>query len=346
MATNKYTNIDLSKYASGYQKSDEVKKYEQLRQQAENAVNTYGDFAYSNQDAYQSALDAILNRKQFSYDMNADALYQQYKNQSTALGKLAMQDTIGQASALTGGYSNSYAASAGSQAYQSYLNQLNERVPELMQLAMNSYNAETDRLNNNLSVLHADRSTEYGEWSDKLNRLINDRGYYTDSYNNAYTQDYSKWSDNRNYDQAQYWNEYNAGYQAERDAVADAQFQQQYNENVRQFNAQQAENKRQFDAQMAYNKEQASAKASGNTGAVSSEISGFNSRLLSEKDFKERAEVVTRGNRGNTGNGGFKLNGVTYSNYKDYIYKQLETDYSNGLMSEGTLNYLLDLYNF
>jgi hypothetical protein len=139
-----------------------------------------------------------------------------------------MQDTMGQAAALTGGYGNSYATSAGSQAYQSYLNQLNERIPELMQLALSAYNAEGDRLNNNFAVLQADRNTAYGEYADKYDRLIGDRAYYGDNYNTVYSQDYAAWADNRSYDQTQYWNEYNAGYQAERDSVADSQWQQQF----------------------------------------------------------------------------------------------------------------------
>lgn len=97
-------------------------------------------------DYLQGIVDKINNRGEFSYDMNADALYQQYKNQYMNLGNLAMQDTIGQASAMTGGYGNSYASTAGNQAYQSYLTQLNDKMPELYQMALDRYNAEGDRL--------------------------------------------------------------------------------------------------------------------------------------------------------------------------------------------------------
>ena len=237
---NKYSNIDLSKYEKGYQASKQVQQAQKLKQQAENAVKNHGDFKYGNQEAYDKAINDILNRKAFSYDLNGDALYQQYKDMYMAQGKLAMADTMGQAAALTGGYGNSYAASVGNQAYQGYLQQLNGVIPELYNLALSAYNAEGDRLNNNFNLLSTDRNTQYGEFTDKYNRLVNDRGYYSDNYNNAYNQDYSKWTDNRNYDQSQYWNEYNAGYQKDRDAVADAQWQKQFDESVRQFNISQA----------------------------------------------------------------------------------------------------------
>ena len=71
--------------------------------------------------AYQSKWQAqindiinrILNREEFSYDLNGDALYQQYKDQYMRGGQRAMQDTMAEAAALTGGYGNSYASTAG-----------------------------------------------------------------------------------------------------------------------------------------------------------------------------------------------------------------------------------------
>ena len=74
------------------------------------------------------ALDAYLNRGDFQFDVNADALYQQYKDHYTQPGKTAMQDTVGKAAALTGGYGSSYAQTVGQQAYQAHLKQLGAGV--------------------------------------------------------------------------------------------------------------------------------------------------------------------------------------------------------------------------
>lgn len=232
----KYTDIDLSKYAQGYQQSQGVLDALNRKNLAENAVANYGDFTYGNQDAYDRALDAITNRKKFSYDLNADALYQQYKDNYVTQGKQAMMDTMGQAAAMTGGFGNSYAATVGNQTYQGYLQGLNDIIPELHQLALDRYNSEGNELYNKLNVLATDRQTQYGEWGDKLNRLLNERGYYSDDYNNAYNRDYTTWSNNRDYDTSQYWNEYSAGYQKERDAIADAQWQKEFNLAQAEFN--------------------------------------------------------------------------------------------------------------
>ena len=92
------------------------------------------------------ALDAYMNREDFQYDVNADALYQHYKDQYTQLGKRAMQDTMGQASALTGGYGSSYAQSVGQQSYNSHLQQLGDVIPTLDQLAYDRYQDQGKRL--------------------------------------------------------------------------------------------------------------------------------------------------------------------------------------------------------
>ena len=93
-------------------------------------------------------LSKYENRDPFSYDFNTDALYNQYKDQYVQMGNMAMLDTIGQASAMTGGYGNSYAQMVGQQTYNQYLNQLNEIMPELYDRAYSRYNQEgQDMLN-------------------------------------------------------------------------------------------------------------------------------------------------------------------------------------------------------
>ena len=264
-APDSYSDIDLSKYNSGYQKSDDVINAENKKTEAENAVANYGDFAYGKQDMYDAVIDKILNREKFSYDLNGDALYQQYKDKYIQQGKMAMQDTMGQAAAMTGGYGNSYAATAGNQAYQASLANLNDIVPELYQLAYDKYSQEGQDLYNQYGMLSDDRATQYGMWGDKRNQLLTDRGYYSEEANNAYAKDYGQWSDQKTYDQNQYWNETNFGYGQYRDSVTDW-------ENERTFQ----EAKRQYDEQMAFNKEQASKDSSGGVSIDSLSPSEYN----------------------------------------------------------------------
>ena len=120
---------------------------------AQQAGNLYGGFDGNYAGQLQDLLSQILNRPNFEYDLNADMLYQQYRDQYQRAGQQAMADTMGQAATMTGGYGNSYAASAGNQAYQQYLTQLNNIVPELYDRAYNRYNQEQSDLMNQYSLL-------------------------------------------------------------------------------------------------------------------------------------------------------------------------------------------------
>lgn len=269
----KYSDIDLSKYDSGYNKSDDVINAEEAKTKAENAVKDYGDFNYSNQSTFDHIMNKILNREKFSYDLNGDALYQQYKDKYIKQGKMAMQDTMGQAAAMTGGYGNSYAATVGNQAYQASLENLNDVIPELYQLAYDKYNQEGQDLYNQYGMMSDDRNAEYGIWGDKYNKLVADRDYYGNEANNAYAKDFSEWSDQKDFDTNQYWNETNFGYSQDRDAEADRKWQAEFDEAKRQYDNSMAFQREQYE----YQKSQASKGSSGGGS-----VAGLNSLSPSE----------------------------------------------------------------
>ena len=169
-------------------------------------------------------LNNILNRKQFSYDANKDALYNQYKDMYTRNGQTAMQDTMGNAALLTGGYGNSYATTAGQQAYNSYMQQLNDKIPELEQRAYERYRDETNDLYNQNNLLTNLDSTDYSRYRDKMSDYLNDRDFYYNAYNNERNFDYGKYRD----DVGDAKDDRNFNYQKERDSVSDDRWQKQF----------------------------------------------------------------------------------------------------------------------
>ena len=214
-------------YEKGYQPSDAVKAaQEYLNQVTQNKPGEY-------QSPYAGQLDAmyeqILGRKPFSYDLNADMLYQQYRDQYKLLGQHAMMDTMGQAAGLTGGYGSSYSQNAGQQAYQGYLQQLNDKVPELYQLALQKYQAEGNDLMEKYGLLNDRENTAYGRYRDQV-------GDWADEYARAYGRygdernfDYGSWSDMLNYwtnkansENEEWWQQTQFDYQKQRDAAEDA----------------------------------------------------------------------------------------------------------------------------
>ena len=184
-------------------------------QQARNnleGLKAPGEYQSQYQGNISALMNQINNREKFSYDLNGDALYQQYKDQYINQGRMAMMDTMGQAAALTGGYGNSYAASAGNQAYQESLKQLNDIVPDLYRLALDKYNSEGQDLYNQYAMYNDQEQAAYGRYRDSVSDYQQNRAYLQGVYDNERDFDYSKFTDYRDYLQKAYENERNYDY--------------------------------------------------------------------------------------------------------------------------------------
>lgn len=163
---------------------------------------------------YQAQLDnlysQIMNGGKFQYNFNADPMYQMYKDQYQTAGRQAMQSTMGQQAALTGGYASSYAQSAGQQAYQGYLQQLNQVIPTLRDQAYQYWADEQNRLRQNYELAGAAEDRAYGRYRDAMSDWQVERGYDTDLYQNERNFDWSQYAANREYTAGEYWNQRNA----------------------------------------------------------------------------------------------------------------------------------------
>ena len=150
--------------------------------------------ARANMPTYKNSYDAdieaiyneIVGREDFRYDINEDALYHQYADQYQHLGELAMMDTVGQASAMTGGYGNSYAVTAGNQAFQQYLAQLNAVVPELYGMAYDRYTAEGEEMLNQYGLLRDRADDEYNKYLAELDQYWQNVSYLGGEADKAY----------------------------------------------------------------------------------------------------------------------------------------------------------------
>lgn len=200
-----------------YEESEKVKQLAEQKAAAESAVSGFQAADFSKQQDYTDLYNKLYNRDPFSYDFNADALYQQYKDKYIQQGKMASADVMGQAAAMTGGYGNSYAATVGNQAYQNSLANLNDIIPELYQMAYNKYNQEGQDMRNMLSILSDERTFEYGKEMDRYNRLNADRTYYGTEYDNIWNRDYKEHTTKEGYN-----------YQNHRDGITDEQWAKEY----------------------------------------------------------------------------------------------------------------------
>lgn len=198
----------------------EKKEYEpsQQTQQAKAALeeqkkNRPGEYRSGWEAQLQELMGRILDREEFRYNLDGDALYRQYRDQAMRDGRLAMQDAAGFAAALTGGYGNTYAQSVGQQAYDRQLEKLSGKIPELYALALDQYRQQSQELQNRYNMLSGMERQDYTRYQDALvawqqeaDRLWQD---YTDS---------------RDFD-----------YGAYRDGIEDTQWQQEFDESKRRY---------------------------------------------------------------------------------------------------------------
>lgn len=119
----------LHKLEQGYVPSDEVETAQEIRRSIE-ALQPE-KYKSSFEDELSQLYEQIAQRKPFAYDPQTDAQYKNYAYQYARRGRDAMEDTMGTAAGLTGGYASSYAQTASQQAYDRYMQELAELMPEL-----------------------------------------------------------------------------------------------------------------------------------------------------------------------------------------------------------------------
>lgn len=270
--------------------------------------------AYENQ--INSIIDKIVNREQFSYDMNADPLYQQYKDQYTKQGEQAMKNSIAEAAALTGGYGNSYAETAGNQAYQAYLGKLNEVVPELYQIAYGQYRDEGSDLYDKLDMYSGLDQSDYTKY-------LNDVSQTNLENSNAYSQLRDRISDAYNledYNYQRYSDSYNA-------AVQKAELERQAALEARQLALQQLQADRDYSLSLQQlAAEQAAAKSSASASSSEARAELVNDYYKEMKALLDAEDIENPGN---------------YRNSLQKVYGLIESATGSGILSTDEANELL-----
>lgn len=138
-------------------------------------------------DQVESLFNKYMNREDFEYDVSEDQLFQQALASAMGSGKAAMQDTIGQASALTGGYGSTYATSAGNQAYNSFIEDAYNNLPEYYNMALQAYQMEGDEMLQQFNMAATLDAQEYGRLVDSYNAGVDARNWDYNTAFNEYT---------------------------------------------------------------------------------------------------------------------------------------------------------------
>jgi hypothetical protein len=193
---------------------------------------------------------------------------------------------------MTGGYGNSYAASVGNQAYQAQLNNLNDIIPELYQMAYNKYNQEGQDMLNKMALLGDERNFEYGKWGDGYNRLVADRDYTAGQYDSEWGRDYGMYESDRNLAQGEHTNQEGYNYQNYRDAIADEQWQKNYELSARELAmAEEAWEAEKASKGVSYDEDGKVVVSSGGDGG-SNDLSGIETKAQSYTNNNDLANYL------------------------------------------------------
>ena len=159
----------------------------------------------------EALLNEILNRDDFSYDVMNDPLYQQYAKSYQREGDRAMKETMAEAAAGAGGM-NTYAITAAQQANSYYNSMLNDKIPELYQLAYEMYLKDKESKVQDLGLLQSMDATQYNRYRDTISDYYNDKNFAYGAFMDAVGQgnwqanyDYNAMWDNNYFNNDNYW---------------------------------------------------------------------------------------------------------------------------------------------
>lgn len=179
-ATKKYQST--ANNAPSYKDSGKTKfAYNQWTSYEKN--NKPGEYAGTWADVLNQKVTNYINQDPYSYKSQNDASYQAAKDQYTKTGQQAMKDTMAQASALTGGYGNTYSQSVGQQQYNAQMDNLSQKAIEYEQQAYNRYVGDREQQLNTINALQNLDNTEYSRNRD----AINDYNTFLNYLQNKYT---------------------------------------------------------------------------------------------------------------------------------------------------------------
>lgn len=164
-------------------------------------VQNYGEFSYKPFDDKYAADIARQNQRiqdyekfsyePYSYDQRSDIRAANVKQTGTREIRRAVEDTLGNYAASTGGQASTAAVSAASQAGDYYAAQLTDQLNDVEKEAYDRYNNE--------------RGFAYNQWGDQFNMEMNK----LNTLQNLSNTDYARWSADRDFAYNQWANQFN-----------------------------------------------------------------------------------------------------------------------------------------
>ena len=259
-----------------YSESAEVAAAKAALAKAESSAPAAYKSSYS--DEIKSLTERILSGEKFSYDFNADPIYNVYREQVENDRRRAVSDAVSSAALLTGGYGNSYGVTAAGEASAKAAENLRNIIPSLLEAAYDRWYGEREAERERLRAVMDLESADYGRYRDSVADYVNNRDYAYGKYSDMskadfdrYLSELSQWNTDRDYDRRVYEYDEDARYRAERAAAEDAARAKEYELKQKQY---------ELDV---YKAQQAAAAAAASAAAKASKSSSSSSKSSSKE---------------------------------------------------------------
>lgn len=151
---------------------DDIKKWQSQRPVL--PVNTYGD------DIRELIGD--ITGMEFNYNPKEDMAYKLISEENRKNARLAMEDAMGKASALTGGYANTFAEGAAQQAYGAEISKSIQYIPELYKAAYSRFDDERDSLFDAVNLLADLDAGEFDKYTALMKQYLSEGEMLFDNY--------------------------------------------------------------------------------------------------------------------------------------------------------------------
>lgn len=182
----------LAGLEQGYKPSDSVLAAEAERQSLEALEPEAYDSAFDEQ--LKALYEQMDSRPKFSYNPEEDETYQRYAKMYRQEGRGAMEDTLGRAAALSGGYDSSYAQTAAQQSYQQYLEKLAQLIPEFSADARDAYDRQGAAMQERYNALQREQDAEYQQWLAQKEAWQKEMSQAQARYEDLRDQDYKNYA--------------------------------------------------------------------------------------------------------------------------------------------------------
>ena len=226
--------------APEYSESDEVAAAKAALAKAESAAPEKYVSNYS--DEIKDLTSRILSGEKFSYDFNADPIYNVYREQAESDRRRAVDNAVSAAASLTGGYGNSYGVTAAQEASAKTMENLRNIIPSLLEAAYSRWRGEREMERERLRAVMDLENSDYGKYRDTVSDYLKDRDYFYSKYSDMsqsdfdrYLSELAQWNTDRDYDRRVYEYGEDAKYRQERAAAEDAARARDYELKQKQY---------------------------------------------------------------------------------------------------------------